>query len=386
MKTVKLSKVFTKKYSMYLAMMMFVLIFWFMFFAHVITAVGENYVGNEKDGKEAIEYHGRYLVLEFENADRAIKTLVLFSAFFLILIVICCVCTFLYSKSTARTMNTSLSYLKMMTEKIRNEEYGFLEYQEKISEFAEVEEAFCIMAEKINKEIEHTRRSEEARKKLMLDISHDLKNPLMSIDGYVELILENTKEDNQGKYLKIISENSKRANQLVMDLFEFAKMESAEYVMELKRVDLAEMVKTVMIERLDELKCNGIETDFFIHDEEILIMGNETELRRALSNILNNVMKYHKEKSVFKVVCEQYKNRAYLMFSNASALKLEETEKLMDPFVRLDGSGELNAQGVGLGLSIVRKIIEAHKGTVNCCSDQDGDFKISIELPYRSGT
>lgn len=374
MKTVKLSKVFAKKYSIYLTIIVSLLICCFMFFAEITTNIN---IDNKKDGAKVIKYNWNSIVLEFNNLD----SLALFIVLLIILIGLSCLFTFIYSKYTARKLNESLSYLKMMTEKIRREEYDFSEYQENISEFAEVKESFFIMAKKINEEIEKTRRSEEIRKKLILDISHDLKNPLMSIDGYIELMLENTKADNQEKYLKIISENSKRANNLVMNLFELAKLESAEYAMEFKIVDFAEIVKNALIERLNELECNGIATDFFMPDEEILIMGSEKELRRAISNILDNVIKYHKEKSVFKVACKRQKNVVCLMFSNASAVKLENIKKLMEPFVRLQGSDELNAEGAGLGLSIVQKIIEAHNGKINCWSDEEGEFKISIELP-----
>lgn len=380
MKKVTLSKVFEKKYSVYLTMIMFIIISCFMFFAEIIIYMGKGYIGKKNEG-QAIHYHGKYIVLEFENLDSAIRVSVLFVMFFLILTGLCCLFTFTYSKYTARKLKGSLSYLKLMTEKIRKEEYDFSEYQENISEFAEVKESFFVMAKKINEEIEKTRRSEEIRKNLILNISHDLKNPLMSIDGYIELMLEDTKSDNKEKYLKIISENSKRANNLVMNLFELAKLESAEYAMEFKTVDFAEIVKSVLIERLNELECNGLTTDFFIPDEEIFIRGNEKELRRALSNILDNVMKYHKKESVFKVVCKRQKDVVCLMFSNACAVKLENIEKLMEPFVRLQGSDELNAQGAGLGLSIVQKIIEAHNGKSDCWSDEDGEFKISIELP-----
>lgn len=383
MKIIKLSKVFQKKYSIYLAMIVFILICCFMFFAEIISYMDKGDIDNKKIGEQAINYHGRFLALEFENWDSAMRAFALFGMFFLTLICLCGLITFIYSKYTARKLNESLSYLKIMTEKIRKEEYDFPEYEENILEFAEVKESFFIMAKKINEEIEKTRRSEEVRKKLILDISHDLKNPLMSIDGYIELMLENIKADNKEKYLKIISENSKRANKLVMDLFELAKLESPEYAMELKIVDFAEILKNVLIERLNELECNEIATDFFIQDEEILIMGSETELRRVISNILDNVIKYHKEKSKFRVECKRHKNTVQITFSNDSALELKDTKKLIEPFLRLQGSEELNAQGAGLGLSIVQKIIEGHNGVI-CCSGEEGEFKVSIELPLKS--
>ncbi len=384
MKRLNLSKVLARKYSIYLVTMMFMLVGCFMIFLQLIKFIGQKYTTGDVDRGNSIKYHGKFLVLEFENADQAIMILLIISVFIMIFIALWGILTYLYSGFTARTLNTSLSYLKMMIEKIRKEEYDFSEHQEKITEFAEIEEAFCTMAKKLNTEIENTRRSDEVRKRLMLDISHDLKNPLMGIDGYVELLQEMIKDEEQKKYLKIISENSKRANQHVMELFELAKLESAEYVIELKQIDLTEIIKKVLIERLDELECNGITSDFSIQDKEMLILGNEIQIRKALSNIIDNVMKYHKKNTILNVFCKKDDNKVKLIFSNTSALKLDNTELLIEPFFRLENSDKFNPQGTGIGLSIVRKIIEAHNGTINCYSDPENIFKISIELPSYS--
>lgn len=375
-----LSEIFKKKYSVYLTMIVFLLISWFICTINIIRYIEKLY---ENKG-EAVYYHGKYIYIELENSDSAIRVAIVMCVLFIFLMSLLWAFTFIYSKYTAKQLEKSLSYLKMMTEKIRKEEYDFADYEEHISEFAEVKESFFIMSDKINEEIKRTRKSEEIRKKLILDVSHDLKNPLMSIDGYIELMIAEPKHENQEKYLKIISENSKRANGLVMNLFELSKLESAEYLMEFEKMDFAELIKSVLIDNLNELELSGLATDFIIPDEEIIIKGNMKELTRAFHNILDNVMKYHAKGSVFRVVCEKKKDFVGILLSNVSAVKLENVKKLTDPFSRLQGSAELNPLGAGLGLSIVQKIIEAHDGKICCYSQEEGEFKIIIELPFIS--
>jgi len=102
------------------------------------------------------------------------------------------------------------------------------------------------MAEKIEHEISLRKQSEENRKRLMLDISHDLKNPLASILGYAELCRskpEMAKEDRDA-CLNIICTNSVRANDLITDLFELSKMESSEFILNKTKVDVCEYVST----------------------------------------------------------------------------------------------------------------------------------------------
>ncbi len=83
---------------------------------------------------------------------------------------------------------------------------------------------------------------------------------------------------------------------------------------------------------------------------------------------------------MLSVYCKKDDNKVKLIFSNTSALKIDNTEQLIETFFRLENSDKFNPQGTGIGLSIVRKIIEAHNGTINCYSDRENIFKISIEL------
>ncbi|SKB65321.1 Signal transduction histidine kinase [Acetoanaerobium noterae] len=380
MKMVALSDVFKKKYTIYLSITISLLVMWFVGFTKIIRYIEKYYEGKGLEDKD-VYFHASHILIVFENQNSATSVGIAVALSFIVLIGLLWLFTFIYSKYTSKKLEESLSYLKILTQKIRNEDYNFYDYQEDITEFAQVKEAFSIMANKINEEINKTQASEKIRKNLILDISHDLKNPLMSIDGYIDMMLSETKDYNQKRYLEIIKENSSRANNLVMNLFELAKLESAEYSLERSKVDFSELLKNVLIENLRELELKGLTTELEIPDEEILILGNEMELRRAFYNILDNVMKYHQEGAVFKVSCKRKDAFVDILFSNRSKIELKNLHMLTEPFTRLKGSENLSSQGAGLGLSIVRKIIEAHSGSIYCLSHEEGEFIISIRLP-----
>jgi len=366
------------KFRSYLLTMLMLSISCLVLYLFTVKAAFEDY---DDGGEQSVEYKGEYVSFVFYDSGMVLRFSILTGAAALFLFAAGFVFTLFYAGNSVKSINASLSCLRTMTDEIRRGKYDFPEFQETIVEFRQVEDAFRFMGASIKDQIEKTRESEDIRKRLMLDISHDLKNPLMSLAGYVELMAADAGGRHRERHLKIIDENIRRANRMVADLFELAKMESMERRMAMEEVDIAEVVKSVLIERLDELQYNGIELLLAIRGEERWILGNEAALRRALANILDNAIHYHKDGSALRIGCEERNDTVFLTFSNTSELRLKGEGDLLEPFVRLEGSGRLNAQGTGLGLSIVSKIIQAHGGMVRLNASQEGDFSVIIDIP-----
>lgn len=378
MRAVGLSRMLRKKFRSYSSAMLIVLVCCFTSYLFMVNAVADDY---DDGGGQPVEYKGKYLSFVFYDSDMMLRVLILTGAVLFFLVTAVLAFTLFYARNSVKPIYASLAYLESMTESIRSGKYDFPEFQETIMEFQQAEDAFRLMSESIRDQVERTRRSEDTRKRLMLDISHDLKNPLMSLAGYVELMASDGSGDHREQYLAIIAENVSRANQMVVDLFELAKMETLERQPAMAEVDVSEIVKSVIIERLDELRYNGVALRLSIQDGELPILGDEAALRRALTNILDNAIHYRKDGSTLYIGCEERDDAASLSFRNASALKQEGAGALLEPFARLGGSEGLNPQGSGLGLSIVRKIVEAHAGTVRLLTSEGGDFSVIIELP-----
>jgi signal transduction histidine kinase len=291
--------------------------------------------------------------------------------------------TFIFSKITAIRFIRPLRVLSQGVKRVRDGDYSARVPVGNNQEFSELELSFNHMAEQMEKQMDMIEQSERNRKSLVLDISHDLKNPLTSMAGYAELLLKQRLPagPEQEGYLRIIYENSLRANELIMDLFELSRMDSPAFQLERTRDDFAEFIRTEMIRMLPELEAAGLVPEFDITEEEIPFSFDKKAMRRVLSNLLYNSIAYHREGSLLRVRLEKGEGVTRLAVVNDSAIASAGGGDLMlEPFVRDMEAGSLNPDGSGLGLAIVKKIISAHGGTVRLNTDQH-TFGIIIELP-----
>ena len=157
---------------------------------------------------------------------------------------------------------------------ISNGNYNIRLGKNRINEFIELSQGFNNMAETIQREQNEKRKLEKIREELILDISHDLKNPLSSILGYSETLLQdsNISEDERNKYLNIINQNSYRANKLITDLFEFSLYENCNYKMELKKIDICELLRTLIAVYINEFDYKGFDYEFSIFEDEYYVL------------------------------------------------------------------------------------------------------------------
>lgn len=298
-------------------------------------------------------------------------------------ILILLVSTLIYARITAISFIKPLEQISSAVKNVRNGDYTTRVIVGKNKEFGELELSFNHMAEQIQTQTLLKEKSENNRKNLILDISHDLKNPLTSIMGYAELNMREQEKGNINylEYPKIIYENSIRANELIMDLFELSKLESPEFQLDFVTEDFSEYIREEMIRMLPEIEAVGLVPEFIISEEEIILSFDKKRMRRVLSNLLYNVIAYHEKGSKFKVKLQKIDNIAKLSLVNYSVVNYNEAEKLLNPFIKDEESSNLSPSSSGLGLSIVKKIIFAHFGTVNLNIENNNRFEIIICLP-----
>lgn len=303
--------------------------------------------------------------------------------FALVFLVMTLLSTFVYSKLTAVRFIKPLRELSEGVKRVRNGDYSARVPVGNNQEFSELELSFNHMAEQIEKQMDMIEQSERNRKTLVLDISHDLKNPLTSMAGYAELLLKQRipAGPEQEGYLRIIHENSIRANELIMDLFELSRMDSPAFQLERTEDDFAEFIRTEMIRMLPELEAAGLVPEFEISEEEIPLLFDKKAMRRVLSNLLYNSIAYHREGSRLRVRLGKGQSGIRLTFVNDSAFPSSSGgDNMLEPFVRDVQADSLNPDGSGLGLAIVKKIVAAHGGSVHLNTDGHA-FEIMIRLP-----
>ena len=167
----------------------------------------------------------------------------------------------------------------------------------------------------------------------------------------------------RGEYIKTILNNSKRANRLLTELFELSQMDSPEFSLKLEKTDICECLRQICGELVPQLEREGFEYKFDIPEEGIFVMLDTGRFSRIIQNIADNAMRYNPRGTLVAVRLKLQDNQAVIDFSDDGAgIPARLAENIFKPFVRADDSRNSQTGGSGLGLSIAKRIAEAHGG------------------------
>ena len=320
---------------------------------------------------------------DYESVDKQ-KVVGVIVALILFYLLMLAISTVIYSKITSIAIVNPLRELCNSARRLKEGDYSSRVDLNLKNEFAEFQDTFNAMAGQIEREIALRKQSEENRKRLVLDISHDLKNPLASIVGYAELGLSkpDLSKDERDDYFKIIYDNGVRANKLITGLFELSKMESSEYVLNKTRVDICEYVREEIGKAIPIFDQAGFSYEFDIPEKEILVMLDPEQMTRVFSNLVANTVQYNPEGTRIMISLEEQDEQIILNFKDDGiGIPAEIAKDIFKPFVRADKARNSQTGGTGLGLAIVEKIITAHGGNINLKTDRNRGCEFTIRLP-----
>ena len=255
--------------------------------------------------------------------------------------------------------------------------------QKFLGEFGVLQEAFHQLAHKLEQKTRENEDMRQARKEMILGISHDLKNPLTVIQAYLE-VLNNDKvaEEKRKHYLRVMIQNSHRANDILNQLFEFAKLDGEKLKLDTKVVDFCEFVRQQLLNDVDEIELHEIEVAYSIPEEEWFVRIDELQMQRVWSNLIGNALKYMECGGKIQIDVHQIKEEVYLeIIDNGVGMTKEEAKKVFEPFVRNDKARNSKTGGSGLGLAIVKQIVEAHKGSITLEAEVQRGCHFIIKLP-----
>ncbi len=294
------------------------------------------------------------------------------------------ICTIIYSKITSVSIVSPLRKLCNSAARLKDGDYSTRVNLNLKNEFGELELIFNEMAAQIEKEMRLRKQSEESRKKLILDISHDLKNPLASIMGYAELCQskQDITEEDKDAYIKIILDNSARVNNLITDLFELSKIESSEYILSKSTVDICEYMRKTLGGFIAGFDEHEFEYDFDIPEKEIQVSIDERQLDRVFQNLAANAVKYNAKGTKITVDLAEKDKAIEIRFKdNGIGINGEAAKDIFLPFVRVDSSRNSQTGGTGLGLAIVEKVVKAHGGSITLKTKEGSGCEFNIILP-----
>lgn len=215
--------------------------------------------------------------------------------------------------------------------------------------------------------IEEEKRWEKTKNDLITNVSHDLRTPLTSILGYMELIVNEKYSDEEKlkRYATIAYTKCKGLKTLVDDLFEYSKLNSTGVKVNRIRVNLAELLEQVILGFFPVLKEVDMEYRFSFQGEKISVYGDPVLLARGFDNLVSNAINYGKAGKYLDIELQRVNHEAVVRFINyGNPVPKEDLPLLFERFYKVDKSRSQYNNGSGIGLAIVKSIVELHQGTV----------------------
>lgn len=261
---------------------------------------------------------------------------------------------------------------------------GNLEYRIKIKghdELATLSKEINNMSMKLKTKIEEERAAERLKTELITNVSHDLRTPLTSLIGYIQLAANNNiSPEDKDKYTKISLEKSKKLKALIDDLFEYSKLESGGIKLEKTKVNIIEIIEQSIGELSIQAKERNIEFIKNFKNIKVDLLIDPGKIARAFENILGNAVKYSVEGNDVNINLHENEKKLIISFENiVDNFSEENIEKVFNRFYRTDESRNSETSGSGLGLAIAKSIVELHEGRI-WVKGQENRFIINIEL------
>ena len=266
-------------------------------------------------------------------------------------------------------VNKKVKYIKFLSSEvkvIKDEDFGKTIEVRGQDELAELCSSINNMSLELREKIDNEKKIEQNKNELITNVSHDLRTPLTSILGYVDLLKQNGFEDKEKfvEYISIIDERSKSLNTLINELFEYTKLNSHDIKLNYNTVEIGSLVEQLSGEYSLIFKKEGLELISEIPEEDIFVDIDIQLIVRALENLLINAKKYSVRNSQVLVKLLQESNDIVISVENkVENISQDDLDNLFERFYKVDKARK-TGDSTGLGLSIVKRVVELHKGLV----------------------
>ena len=240
------------------------------------------------------------------------------------------------------------------------------------------------LTDRINELIDDSRKirlearlQENRLKETITNLSHDIRTPLTSMDGYFQLLLESDSPTERNRYLSIIQSRIKSLGDMLEELFTFDRLQDADYQLPTERIDFARCIFDTVFSFYEEFRKKGIEPAADFCDGHLFVTGNEEALRRAVQNLIRNALVHGHENFILKL----YEEDGQAVFRCANQVEHPEEIDITRVFGRFYKADSARTHtSAGLGLSIARELTERTGGQIR--AQLSGNlFEVEIRYP-----
>lgn len=256
-----------------------------------------------------------------------------------------------------------------------------------LNEVSDLTNAFNKMALKLKDNERLKLEYEENRKALIANISHDLKTPITSIQGYIEAIADRNdlSQEKIQKYFKIIYNNTEYMNKLIDDLFLFSKLDMQKLEFNFEKISIKPFLYDIMEEfKLDMTEKN---IEFTYADElnaDLYAKIDPKRLHQVIRNIIGNAEKYGRKNNL-KIKTKLYAKDGFICIDiedNGPGIQKDKLEHVFERFYRVDAERTKDFVSTGLGLAIAKELVEAHNGKITVSSELNKGTRFTVSLPF----
>lgn len=246
----------------------------------------------------------------------------------------------------------------------------------------DAEQEIRLMFRKLNSDIEYLKRLEKMRTEFLGNVSHELKTPLFTIQGYLETLQRGALSDAavSGHFLEKAIYHTELLSNLVHDLIDISQIESGEMRMSFRVFDVTDFCRELVKEYLPRIEQKGLQIELISEKNKMEVLADKTRLRQVFVNLIDNAMKYTDEGKIEIRLNDEKKMVRVEIADTGIGLSPEEQLRVFERFYRVDKARSREAGGTGLGLAIVKHIIEAHNSKVELQSSPGNGSVFSFRL------
>ena len=257
-------------------------------------------------------------------------------------------------------------------------------------ELGEFADSFNDMADTIVKNIEEIKTMDNLRRELVANVSHDLRTPLATIQGYIETILikaDSLSEDEKKKYIQTIFNSTERLKNLVAELFELSKLEARETKPNPEPFSLAELVQDIQQKNNVIAEQKKIKLSVNFPFDLPLVYADIAMMERAIQNLLDNALKFTSENGKVLIKLSPEADEIHVEIQDTGrGINEYELPHIFDRYQRNHRSAQKENEGLGLGLAIVKRILEVHEMEINVSSTEGKGAIFSFRIPVYKST
>lgn len=283
----------------------------------------------------------------------------------------------------------SIAYISRISDAMSNISEGDLNTSVEVvgdDEFASMAENLNKMVEDLRNLMDKEREAERSKNELITNVAHDLRTPLTSIIGYLELLSGKVEmpPEMQRKYIDIAYSKAKRLEKLIEDLFGFTKLNYGKISMHMAKVDIIKLLSQLLEESYPSFADKNLSYELQSNVPAKVITADGNLLARLFDNLINNAIKYGADgkRVIVKVHADDGTVRVSVT-NYGYVIPADELPQVFDKFYRVEQSRSTHTGGTGLGLAIVKNIVDMHGGTINVKSDLNGTvFTVTLRVDF----